>query len=97
MSGGVDSMALAILIARWQNGIRKMSKCPHVDMPLSPGDRSDQSGAASCQDSSETSPGFLPSVGLVVDHGLRESSGQEAELTWRRLIGLGKAPNSLIT
>ena len=87
MSGGVDSMALAILIARWQNGIRQIN--PHVDMPLAPENR--VSGPASCRESSETSPGFLPNVGLVVDHGLRESSGEEADLTWRRLVRLGKA------
>ena len=80
-------MALAILIARWQNVIRQTN--PHADMPLAPGSR--VSGPASCRESSEASSGFLPNVGLVVDHGLRESSGEEAELTWRRLVRLGKA------
>ena len=80
-------MALAILIARWQNVIRQIN--PNVDMSLAP--ENVVSGPASCRESSEASSGFLPSVGLVVDHGLRESSGEEAELTWRRLVRLGRA------
>ena len=80
-------MALAILIARWQNCIRQINQ--HADMPLAPGNG--VSGPASCRESSAASPELLPNVGLVVDHGLRESSGEEAELTWRRLVRLGKA------